>query len=267
MPNGAAMIDHWTIHSVILATDEEPGLNGVRKRPLPRPQRTNVRLLGRQEVGGEVAYVDWGDGTKWNADLPRFTGVVVDLSGARISGARIWVRDGSDTTISGPDGSFRMPYMFPGKYVVLASDSTLAAQGISRTIPVTVQMFAPGIWDLWLTLHPRSEVLPLVCPAKSYVPGTGVLMAKVTDAHGNPASGAHIEVETKQAIVVGDTIMRPRRSSGEAGDDGRFVICGAALDQPMTIRAVKGTDSASATLDKWTDDVVVFTLVLKPRES
>jgi Carboxypeptidase regulatory-like domain len=266
MPNGAPMIDRWTIHSAILATDEDNSLNGVRKRPPPRPMRTNVRLLAFQDVGGEVAFIDWGDGTKWNADLPRFSGVVVDPQGARVTGARVWVRGSIDTTTTGADGTFRLPYMYPGKYVVLASDSTLAPLGIARTVPTPVQMYAPGIWDLWLTFHPRSAVLPLVCPAKSYQPGTGVLMAKVTFADGTPASGALIDVETKQTIVIGDTVTRPRRTIGEAGDDGRFVICGAALDQPMLVRATKGASSASATVETWKDDVISVTLVLGARQ-
>ena len=119
---------------------------------------------------------------------------------------------------------------------------------------------------MWLTYHPRSEVLPYLCPAKAYKPGTGVLLATVTNANGTVAAGAHIDVETRQAIVVGDTVMRPRRSSGEAGDDGRFAICGAALNQPLLVRATKGAESAEALVEDWKDEVMVTTLVLKARQ-
>jgi hypothetical protein len=266
MPNGAAMIDRWIIHSAIIATDEDVGMNGIRRRPLPRPMRTNVRLLARQDVGGEIAFIDWDDGTKWNASLPRFTGVVIDMTGARVAGARVWVRGTGDTAISAADGTFRLPYMFPGKYVVLASDSTLAMLGIARTLPQAVQLFAPGNWDVWLTYHPRSEILQYACPANSYKPGTGVLLAKVNNANGTAVAGAHIDVETRQAIVAGDTVMRSRKSSGEAGDDGRFVICGAALNQPLLVRATKGAETAEALVDVWKDEVMVTTLVLKSRQ-
>jgi hypothetical protein len=266
MPNGAPMIDRWKIHSAIIATDEDQGVNGVRRRPPPRPRRTNVRLLAWQDTGGEIAFIDWDDGTKWNASLPRFTGVVIDLTGARVAGARVWVAGTGDTAITAADGTFRLPYMFPGRYIVRASDSTLAMLGISRTLPQAVQLFTPGNWDVWLTLHPRSVVLPHVCPANAYKPGTGVLFATVINANGTPAAGARVEVETRQAIVVGDTLMRARSSSGNAGDDGRFVVCGAALNQPLLIRAIKGDETAVALVDQWKDEVMSTTLVLKPRQ-
>jgi hypothetical protein len=191
--------------------------------------------------------------------------VVVDPAGARVAGARVWVRGTGDTAITTFDGSFKLPFMSAGKYVILASDSILAPLGIARTVPVPAQLSAPGAWDVWLTFHPRSAVLPYVCPPKAYKPGTGVLVATVNNADGTPAAGVRIEVETRQAIVVGDTLMRPRTSSGEAGDDGRFVVCGAALNQPLLIRAIKGDESAVALIDQWKDEVMATTLVLRPR--
>ena len=266
MPSGAPMIDHWKIHSAIIATDEDPGFNGVRRRPPPRPIRTNVRLLAWQDVGGEIAFIDWDDGTRWKNNLPKFTGVVVDPAGARVAGARVWVRGTGDTTITTADGAFELPYSSAGKFVLLASDSLLASLGISRTVPSPVQLDKPGNWDVWLTFHPRSAVLPYVCPAKSYKLGTGVLMATVNNANGTPASGARVEVETQRAIGPVDTVMQLRKSTGNAGDDGRFVVCGAALNQQLLIRAIKGDESAEELIEKWKEDVMATTLVLKPRQ-
>jgi len=265
MPNGAPMIDRWKIHSAIIATDEEPGLNGIRRRPPPRSMRTNVRLLYWQDIGGEIAVVDWEDGTRWKANVPTFSGVVVDPAGARVGGAHVWVRESGDTAITASDGTFKLPWTAAGKYVLLASDSALAAAGISRSVPVPVQLAAPGAWDVWLTIHPRSVVLPYVCPPKAYKPGTGVLIATVNDANGTPAAGVRIEIETRQAIVAGDTLIQSRTSSGNAGDDGRFVVCGAALNQPLLVRAIRGDESAVALIDQWKDEVMATILVLKPR--
>ena len=266
MPNGAPMIDRWKIHFALIATDEEPGGNGLRRRPPPRPMRTNVRLLGWQDVGGEIAFIDWEDGTKWKANLPKFSGVVVDPKGARVGGARVWVRGTSDTAITAADGTFRLPFAGAAKVVLLASDSVLAAAGIALTVPTPFQMPALGNWDVWLTLHPRSVVLPQLCPPNAYKPGTGVLFATVNNANGTPAAGVHIEVETRQAMVVGDTVMLPRKSAGTAGDDGRFVVCGAVLTQPLLVRAISGEESAEVRVDQWTDDVMAATLALRRRQ-
>jgi len=107
--------------------------------------------------------------------------------------------------------------------------------------------------------------LPYVCPPKAYKPGTGVLIATVNDANGTPAAGVRIEIETRQAIVAGDTLIQSRTSSGNAGDDGRFVVCGAALNQPLLVRAIRGDESAVALIDQWKDEVMATILVLKPR--
>jgi hypothetical protein len=57
--------------------------------------------------------------------------------------------------------------------------------------------------------------------------------------------------------------MQSRRGSGESGDDGRFVICGAALDQKLAVRATKNGKTASGAITAWKDDVLAMTLVLK----
>jgi hypothetical protein len=263
LPNGAPVIDRWSIHTSLLAIDRDDESSRIRRRPPPRPIRTNVRLLGYQEVGGEVAYIGWNDGSTWAADPPHVSGVVTDTLGRRVVGARVWMLGSRDTTTSGADGTFRLNYTFSGTYYLIASDSVLAPMGISRTVPAEVRLTAPANRDVWLTLYPRSMVLPLTCPARSYKPGTGVLVARVVDSTGAPVASARIEIEASQAIVAGDTLIHPRRGSGESGDDGRFVICGAALDQKLAVRATKNGKAASGSITAWKDDVLTMTLVLK----
>jgi hypothetical protein len=106
-------------------------------------------------------------------------------------------------------------------------------------------------------------VLRLTCPANAYKPGTGVLLARVIDEKGEVVPNAIIDVEARQAVVVGDTLYQPRRSRGEAGLDGRFVVCGADLHQPIFLRATDGTKSATGAVTEWKDEVHTLTLVLK----
>lgn len=265
MPNGVAFIERWTIRSPILRNDEYVPLNGVRRNLPPRPQRTEIRVLGYNEIGGAVLFAEWPDGTRWHADLPRATGTVVDATGTGVAGARVWLQGTSDTVSTNVAGEFALPYAWPGLYVIFASDSALARQGIARTTPRGLSLFVQGDGKVQLYLHPRSEALRLVCPTKSYRPGTGVLMARVVDSGGDAVAGAHVDVELEQAIVAGDTVTRRIIRSGEASDDGRFVVCGAALDQPLRLRATKAGSVAEAAIDAWKDDVLTVTLVVKPK--
>jgi hypothetical protein len=263
MPNGVPLIQRWTIHTMILAIDLERMPNGNYRRPPPRPHRTDVRILGYRESGGVVGFATWPDGREWNSGLPRIRGTVVDDSGRGVPRIAVWFFGSNDTVRTGADGQFTLPFVFPGLYYVLASDSLLATEGIARTVTTSVYLSKPEERVIELRLHPRSAVLPLVCPAKSYKPGTGVLLSRVVDSTGQPAARAKIEVAARQAFVAGDTVQRVLTQTGEAGADGRFVICGAALDQPIAVRATKNGETATVLLDKWTDDVVVLTLALK----
>lgn len=265
MPNKTAMITRWAIHAPILATDEEVTPTGVRRTPLPRPMRGNVRLLGFRETGGTVGFVHWPSGMEWHsADLPRAVGTVVDLKGAPVAGAVVWMAGTRDTVRSAADGTFHFPYVFPGIYAVFASDTVLAMEGVSRTVVSRVALFAPGEQEVTLHYHPRSEVLPLVCPANSYKPGTGVLMARVFTSNGEPAANARIEVEVQRILVAGDTIVQPQIRRGEAGEDGKFVICGAMRDRPMIVRAYKEKESAGVAVDEWKEEIATVSLVLRP---
>jgi hypothetical protein len=264
MPNGVAMVTRWSIRSAILAIDDDTPPSGVRKLPPPRPLRTNVRLLAYRETGGAVLSAEWTDGMKWHGDYPRLVGQVNTLGRTPVPRARVWLQGTQDTVTTRADGSFEFPYLYPGFYVVLASDSALAEQGISRTVPARVPLLQPGDAAYELPLHPRSEVLPLVCPAKSYKEGTGVLMAHVLNSDGTPAANANVEVTVEQLIIANDTISRPQVRRGTAGEDGRFVICGASMRRPLVVRATLGTDSVSVAIDQWTDEVASLTLYLRP---
>jgi len=263
-PNGAPMIVKWVIRSPIIATDALPAPNGVRRNPLPRARRTNVRLLALEETGGMVDSAVWPDGTAYHGDLPRATGIVVDPAGAPVPGARVWLRNAHDTVTTGADGTFNLPYVRPGFYVLLASDSALAGAGFSRTVPVVVPLFSPRETHSRLSYLPRLDVFLSVCPPKSYRPGTGVLLVRVVDGDGAALLGSRIEVETRQMIAGADTTTRAIHRSGNVDEDGRFIVCGAALDQPLFVRAINGTDGATAVLREWTDEVMTLTLVIKP---
>jgi len=267
MPNGVPMIVSWHIHSVILAIDMDSP-DAVRRRPPPRSLRTNVRVLGYQETGGETGYAIWPDGTHWNLGLSRIFGTVTDQAGTRVPGARVWFSGGRDTVVSNDKGEFDFKYQFPGMYILVASDSTLAAQSITRSIPIRIFLADSRDIPVQIILHPRSEILPLVCPKNSYKPQTGVVLAKLVNSDGSPADHARVEVETTarfaDTLGTGDTFSQPIRRIGETGDDGRFVVCGAGLDRPLRLRGLKNGLVGEAIIDSWTDEIATLKIVLKP---
>ena len=269
MPTGVPMIVRWMIHSPVMATESELTATGVRRSLPPRPARTRYRVLGYQETGAQVRRVTWSDGSTWTPRLPAVIGLIADQHGRLLPDIRVWLYGVSDVAITDSVGAFRFPRPFGGVYTLVAADSTLAAGGINQTLPTRILVgedpYPTTDIDVDVVrLYPRADALRGACPAGRYVPGQGVAIVRVVDSSGTAVPGARVDVETLQNVVAGDTIARPVHRTGEAGPDGRFLVCGAALDQPMTFRASHDDAHGERGIPKWTDDVVVLTLTIRP---
>jgi hypothetical protein len=270
MPNGVPMIVRWTIHSPIIATDEG-GISreGLRRSLPPRPQRNRFRVLGYQLLGAEARQVAWADGAKWLPRVVSVTGVVSDLHGRLMRDARVWMLGIADTAVTDSAGVFRLPRpLGGGLFTLVAADSTLAAGGVNQTPPRTVFVSddrAPaGDIDVdVLKMYPREDALKAACPDSKYVPGQGVALVRVIDSTGLGVMNARLDVETIQAIVVGDTLSRPVHRSGQTDSEGRFLICGAALYQPIAIHASHDAAHGEGGIARWAGDVMVVIITLR----
>ncbi len=270
MPTGVPMVVRWTIHSPIIATDES-GVSpeGVRHSLPPRPQRSRFRVLGYQLLGAEARGVSWSDGTTWAPRLSSIQGVVADLHGQVIEGARVWLSGLPDTVVTDSMGVFRLPRpMGGGLFTLFAADSILAAGGINQTPAKAVRVSddrspTSDIDADVVRMYPRADALRAVCPGGKYIAGMGVAIGLVVDTTGAHVTGAHVELETLQQVVAGDTLARSVRRSGETGADGSFVVCGAALDQPMMFRASHHGARGEGGIARWTSDIMVVPIVLR----
>jgi hypothetical protein len=261
-PGGVAMVDHWKIHAPVLAYDAPSIADVVRRSPPPRPERRDVRVLAYTEMGGEVISARWPDGVLWHGSHPRIVGTINDQHGAPMPGQQVWITGSADTVTSRLDGRFEFPYMMRGVYLVQASDSGLARHGMTRTPPVAVRLDGPTDRVVNLVEYARDDVLALACPAKSYRPGTGVLLGVVINADSEPVAGAHIEVLEQPTA---DSLRATPRYVEGAGD-GTFAVCGASLKWPMRVRAEKDGMTAEGNVADWSDDVVELTLVLRRKD-
>ena len=260
MPNGAPMIERWTIRTIMLAMESDDRYGGVHRELPPRDQRRNTRRTGMHEVGGEVASVRWPDGTSWQGQLPHITGLLADSTGTPVAGARVWVMKTGDTVTTGADGRFALPGLLPGLYAILATDSVLVESGVSRTGNNWVFLDREHDADIRVLFHPRAEILQQLCAAQTYHEGTGVVIGRVVTAGGLPVPNARIDLWRR--IKTANIELYHQEIGGHAGDDGRFVICGTPLDQPLRIRAT-GTVASSDVLITWKDDVFLATLVVR----
>jgi hypothetical protein len=87
-----------------------------------------------------------------------------------------------------------------------------------------------------------------------------VLTGRVFGSDGTPIDQPRIELWQGEASIVA---RRPPERSGDAGGDGRFVLCGLSASQPVLVRASKGRESAEFRVDTWRDDVISVQLTLR----
>jgi hypothetical protein len=221
-------------------------------------------------LGAEAREVTWPDGASWYPRVPSVTGLIVDLRGRVVPGARVWMTGLPDTVVTDSMGVFRLPRpMGGGLFRVVAADSVLAAASINQTPPYTLSVSddrnpSTDIDVDVLKMYPRTDALSAICPDGNYRPGTGVAVVRATDSSGVTARDGHVEMETLQRVVVGDTVLRVVHRSGEVGSRGSFVVCGASLDQPMKFLITRRAERGEGRIEHWTGEVMVLTIVLHP---
>jgi hypothetical protein len=263
MPNGAPMIERWRIRSALLRADENPHPSRVYHRPPDRQDRQDVSLTGYSEVGGAIASAAWPDGRNWEASLSRISGRVALANGQPAGAARVWLEDTSDSTTTAADGSFSFPRVMPGRYFVLAADTTLAKIGLIRGWGGTI--VSPGD-DASVNVYyfGMSELIKGQCKDQLIPVGTGVMFGRLKDEGGTPLSEGRIAA-TWSDDGSGNGGSKPDRVEN-ADDEGRFAICGAPLDRPVRLRAKRDDVQADADV-KMKGDVTALVLVLRPQSA
>ena len=263
MPNGAPMIERWRIRSALLRADETLHPSAVYRRPPDRPERHDVTLTGYSEVGGAVASATWPDGKKWKAPLPRISGRVTLANGQPADAARVWLEDTSDSTTTAADGSFSFPPVMPGRYFVLAADTTLAKIGIIRGWGGAI--VGPGdSASVDVYYSGMSELIKGECKDQSIPDGTGVMFGRLKDEDGSPLSDGRVAA-TWSNDAPGNGRSKPDRVQN-ADEEGRFAICGAPLDRPVRLRAKRDDVQVDANV-KMSGNVTALVLVLRPQNT
>jgi len=262
MPNGAPMIDHWSLHFPELVQDIPLHPSPLRKRKPPRPDRLDVSVHSFREVGGAVATAEWPDGTTWRSPyLAPVRGQLRLLNGAPAVGARVWLRDAPDTVQTNTEGYFTIPNVVPGTYALQAADSLLAGVGYSRVWgEVIAGPKAPPGWPLFFYFS-RAEVLKVACRGRDAGDGDGILLGRVVDGNGDAVSSA--EVKAMPAWRPASAKSSDRSAlSADVDDEGRFAFCG--LPPAATVRLVTTSDAGHATTDVGVGGSIATVTVVVP---
>ena len=247
MPNGAPMVDHWSLHFPVLVEDIPLHPSPLRKRKPPRPDRLDVTVQSLREVGGAVATAEWQDGMTWRSPyLTPVRGQLRLLNGEPAAGARVWLRNGPDTVETNADGYFTIPNVLPGKYALQAADSLLASVGFSRVWGEVAAgpKVTPG-WPLFF-YYSRAEVLKVACRGRDVGQGSGIVLGRVVDGHANPVGSAAVNAIPLIQAASNKSADKSALSA-EVDDEGRFALCG--FPTAASVRLVTTSDAGKVSTD------------------
>jgi hypothetical protein len=237
--HGAPMVSRWEIRTVELASDSHETLDGVRRRPLSRAERTDTHVVHYVDTGGQLVSIMWGAG---DASAETFVrGTVVDESRHPVAGVRVWLTNGGDTAMTDLQGHFAIGGVMPGHHVAMAADSALATIGVSRALPLTVDVLGgdqPPIRMLYLG---AASVSSFFCLPTH--PPTGAILTRVVTPHGEPIARAQIDLYSD--LVGLGTRANPRQLL-TTNAQGYATACGLSVGQRFWLRARRQSDASVA---------------------
>jgi hypothetical protein len=239
MPNGVSFIEWWNLH---LAGLRQTTTGAPRTSAGRRPRRTemtDVRVAELVDEGGLVLEAEWADGTRWQAQRSAVSGIVVGKgTGAPIAHALVTVGGTSDTVVTDDSGRFRIETL-PGRYVVEATDTTLASfvAPRSQSAPVAIRRGAES--TVRLEVAPTQKAIEAVCRDERIPAGSGMITGSVAFSAAEPPSDLRITAVFQDISSATSAVQRTQTISPD--DRGRFVVCGVPRDRRirLTLHAAK----------------------------
>jgi hypothetical protein len=226
MANGVVLLDRWSIRLI--------GASGDSTTTFVRGAADRNPVLYVREVGGEIAFAEWPDGTRWAAPLGTLRGRATrDGSPARDVTIHLLETDYAAATDSA--GAFEIRELLPGPYDVRIEHDQLARVGL--LLPTGVRFVAArDSTQLAAVPIPSAEDFTWgTCKndpkrGRAGRPTVRLLIVRVVDADGRPVIGAKAVVKLLRA---GETMSS---SDIETGSNGIAQVCGVA--EPATDVAV-----------------------------
>jgi hypothetical protein len=244
MRNGLSVIVRWHLR---LASLQLPA-GGVPRSPsaiatMRRTDLTEARLKEIVETGGVVLEAAWPDGTAWKAERAAVSGVVVRKRGGDPAvGAIVDLAGTPDTVRTDSAGKFRLETL-PGKYVLEASDTTLATFVEPRTQSRTVELRLGADATTRLEVAAIDDVVRELCRDQPMPAGSTLMVGSIVSAAGRLPRDAVVEATMQQ--ILSASSVRATKQTISLDDRGRFVVCGAPQDRQVHLR-LQASDSAIA---------------------
>ncbi len=234
MPNGAVLIDRWSLRLVAL------GVDSIRRAGL-RPLLQTLYEI--HETGGELAHARWEDGTTWQAPLGalRLTGRTAN--GIPPTGTALRLENTDYRGVLDSTGHWRVDEVLPGPYRVLVLDTALARIDVAFDAHVEFVAARDSVHEAEFVVPTPLDYARSLCrgeapsdPISRYDPERDQLeqvprlrdrgvafFVYVTTPDGQPAKS----VEITEALARSDRLpaYHQKSTGGRTDSGGRYFSC------------------------------------------
>ncbi|MEP6491137.1 MAG: carboxypeptidase regulatory-like domain-containing protein [bacterium] len=265
MPNGVSFVERWYIRLPAL----EPIPMNARDRPsgqiLRRQDNIDVRVAKFHETGGQILAATWQDKTSWRDSSAGIAGTVTRQStNDAVPFALVILEGTADTVTADARGQFAIAPLVPGRYSVVAVDTTMQAFVAPRSSSRRIDVPRGTVVPYQSQLEPMTSLIERACrgqKARTHTYGaTAAIIGRLVLPTGAAARDAEIHASWVSDVTLGAGVGINHGGQDITADDrGRFMVCGVAMERPITLRATIGTRVADTT-------VVVYDSILKAVE-
>jgi hypothetical protein len=248
VPNGISFIERWSLRLVIMEVFRQPPAVAQRDAFIDRRRqdRTDVRASEIDETGGQVLVAQWPDGTVWRAPETGIAGHVVQTdAGVPVKHALVTLNGSTDTVATDTAGAFAISRMVPGRYELVATDTTIAAHIPPRRVTQVVDVPRDRVVDVRLKVPPLTDALADLCTDQRRLRNSTAIVGRISIVGGSlpPHSTVFARWQAdyenisnglgKSQPPIG---VRIAEQTVKVDDSGRFIVCGVAMDRPIHLR-------------------------------
>jgi hypothetical protein len=255
LPNGTWIVKEWRIRMPEVA-EERDGQQRFRR----------YVIRGYKHTGGTVQRASTASGAVVIDELQSgITGVVVDSAGAVLQGTRVWVQGTQVEDTTDTQGTFSLPALGAGTWVVQSTAWPAEAFGYVADLEVTLG--ATGMETVQLRLPSVAELAVDQCSATPAPEGQATLLGRVVDADGNPVPGAAVRILWSTGLAfVGGGVRSDREGVAIFADErGAFLQCGVPVGSVQVQAIVDGVESPTRSVPVPVGARVVTTTAVMPR--
>lgn len=246
MPNGVSFIRAWSIRSPATAVEEPVRPDGIEGATVRRiggggPVVRRLRVTQWRESGGRVLSASWPDGARSVDTLGSVAGVVewrdTDRPASRFP---VVLRPTNDTVLTDSLGRFQFDQLLPGKYALVAHDSTFSefTEEPETTAPVVVHDGARGVAVLLVTSS--DAALSRLCPELKSARPRSILLGRIVAPHVDPAWQIGASWQDNYDVLTSGINISAATRTIRPDSAGRYYVCGVVRERPVHLNVWLG---------------------------